>query len=123
MAAEKTTPNNSLQDTLKMAAAGLSLAAGIALFYTLDENDLFYRVMSVFGAVIIAAVLFFMTMKGRETAEFLRGSRVELQKMVWPTKTETLHSVLIVFAAIFVIAIFLWMLDLLLAWFMQMVIR
>lgn len=123
MATDKTAPNNSWQDTLKMVAAGLSLLIGIVLFYTLDENALFYRVMSVFGALIIAAVLFFITAKGRETAEFLRGSRIELQKMVWPTRNETLHSVLIVFAAIFIIAIFLWMLDMLLAWLMQMVIR
>ena len=123
MAADKTVPNSSLQDTLKMAAAGLSLVVGVALFYMLDENILFYRVLSVLSMAVVAAILYFMTARGKVTAEFLRGSRIELQKMVWPTKSETLHSVLIVFAAIFIIAIFLWMLDLLLAWLMQMVIR
>ena len=42
--------------------------------------------------------------------------------MIWPTKTETLQTTLIVFVAVIVVAIFLWMVDLFLSWFMGLVI-
>lgn len=121
--ADKAASSNQGRDGLMMGAAVTSLLIGLVLFYTLDQDSLFYRVISVTGMSVLAVVFFFMTAKGREAAGFLRGSRVELQKMVWPTRSETLYSTLVVFAAIFATAIFLWALDLFLAWFMQLVIR
>ena len=120
---EKASSQASVQDKIKFAFAGLSLVVGLVLFYELSDSNLFYRVLVITSMVIVAAILFFMTAMGNETAGFLRGSRVELQKMVWPTRKETVFSTLVVFVAIFIAAIFLWAVDLFLAWFMQMVIK
>ena len=111
------------QDQAKLAAAAFSLIAGIGLFYYLEEQGLFIQVLAILAMTTLAIVLFFMTTPGGEAAEFLKGSRIELQKMVWPGRSEILHSTLLVFAVIFVVALFLWLLDMFLAWFMQLLIK
>ena len=111
------------QDQAKLAAAAILLVVGIGLFYYLEEQGLFVQVLAILAMTTLAIVLFFMTTRGAEAAEFLKGSRVELQKMVWPGRSEILHSTLLVFAVIFIVALFLWLLDMLLAWFMQLLIK
>jgi preprotein translocase subunit SecE len=44
----------------------------------------------------------------------VQGSRVELRKVVWPTRDETTKMTLVVFAAIVIMALFFWVLDMLL---------
>ena len=123
MAGKMAETGPSIQDRTRLALAAAALVVGIGLFYYLDEQGLFVKVIAILAMTAVAVVLFFMTAQGREVAEFLKGSRIELQKMVWPGKSETLHSTLLVFAVIFVVALFLWLLDLSLAWFMQLLIK
>ena len=123
MAGKTTESGFALQDQAKLAAAAVSLIVGVGLFYYLEEQGLFIQVLAILAMTTLAIVLFFMTARGAETAEFLKGSRIELQKMVWPGRSEILHSTLLVFAVIFIVALFLWLLDMLLAWFMQLLIK
>ena len=115
--------NDLLMDRLKLAGVFLSLAVGIILFYYLSDQILLYRVLAILAMVLVAGVLFFLTKSGKDTAVFLQGAQVELQKTVWPTKAETVHTTLLIFAIVFIVALFLWALDLFLAWFMQIVIK
>ena len=110
-------------DRIKFIGAFLALAVGIGLFYYLEGESLFYRVLVIVAMALVATTLFFLTAQGRDTANFLRGARVELQKTVWPTKTETLHTTLLIFGVVFLVALFLWALDMFLAWFMQILIK
>ena len=117
------TETTTILDRAKFAGAFLALAVGLGLFYYLDGESLFYRVLIIVAMALVAAVLFFLTARGQNTANFLRGARVELQKTVWPTKTETFHTTLLIFGVVFLVALFLWALDLFLAWFMQLLIK
>jgi preprotein translocase subunit SecE len=51
----------------------------------------------------------------------VQGSRVELRKVVWPTRQETMQTTLVVVVAIVVMGIFFWILDWLLGSAMQAV--
>ena len=115
--------NDLLIERIKLSCVFLSLAIGVALFYYLSDQILLYRVLALLAMVVIAAVLFFLTKSGKDTAVFLQGAQVELQRTVWPTKAETIHTTLLIFAVVFIVALFLWALDLFLAWFMQIIIK
>ena len=115
--------NDLLMERIKLAGVFLALATGLALFYYLSEEILLYRVLAILAMVIVAAVLFFLTKPGKNTAVFLQGAQVELQKTVWPTKAETIQTTLLIFGIVLLVAIFLWALDLFLAWFMQIIIK
>ena len=115
--------NDLSTDRIKLIGAFISLAIGIALFYYLSDQILFYRVLAILVMVLVAIALFLLTSKGKDTAVFLQGAQVELQKTIWPNKGETLHTTLLIFIVVFIVALFLWALDLFLAWFMQIVIK
>lgn len=112
-----------ITDKNRLIAVGGLLAAAIILFYYFAEVSLLFRSLALLTVFIVAAGVFFTTEKGRYTADFLQKARLELKKMVWPTKTETLQTTLIVLVAVIIVALFLWAIDLFLSWFMGLVIR
>ena len=47
---------------------------------------------------------------------FIQGSRVEIRKVVWPTRTETTQTAIAVFVFTLVLMLFFWLLDTGLLW-------
>jgi preprotein translocase subunit SecE len=72
--------------------------------------------------VLLALGVVYTTATGQRAWGFIRESRVELRKMVWPTRGETVQTTLAVFVMVLVVGIFLWLLDMLLGWAVQFVI-
>jgi preprotein translocase subunit SecE len=70
------------------------------------------------GAAVAIAL---KTEPGAEILEFLRGSRSELRKVVWPTRAETTQTTLIVIAMVVIMGILLWLLDVLLLWLVRLI--
>ena len=52
-----------------------------------------------------------MDNEGKATLTFAREARVEMRKVIWPTRQETLHTTLIVAAVTAVMSLVLWGLD------------
>lgn len=115
----KTAEPQTSHDGFKLAAAGVAVVASFSVFYVFPEASFFYRVLGIAGGLLVALAIFFTTGQGRTTSTFLGTARVELRRMVWPTRTETLQTTLIVFVLVMIVALFLWLLDRLLGWFMQ----
>ena len=51
----------------------------------------------------------------KETVAFLKEAQVEVKKVVWPTRQETLQTTFFVLVVVVIFAILLWLLDLLLS--------
>jgi preprotein translocase subunit SecE len=87
---------------LSLAVVGNSLFA---------DQPLLYR--AIVGVVLVAAAAAtaLFTMKGREFNAFRLAAMVELRKIVWPTRPETLQTTLIVFVVVFIMAVILYLLD------------
>ena len=82
------------------------------------QDALLYRVL---GVIVVSALGLFVlstTVEGRESLKIVLESRTEIRRVVWPTRTETTQTVLIVVVAIFVCALLLWGLDSLFGWVM-----
>lgn len=109
-------------DSLKLGLAILVLLAGVVGFYLLDKEPLFVRIAAVLVAVGVAAALAYATAVGRGIWRFAFDSRVEVRKMVWPTRQETVQTTLVVVLLIVVISLFLWGVDSLLAWIVRGVV-
>ncbi len=110
-------------DNGKLILASGIVLAGLIAFYALPQVSLLFRVIGLVGAFVVAVLVFFTTERGKVVANFLQEARVELRKMIWPTKVETGQTTLIVIVAVIVVAIFLWGLDLILRALMSMVIQ
>jgi preprotein translocase subunit SecE len=101
-------------DIAKLVASAAILVGGIAAFYVLVDVPLAARWLIVFGALAAGIVIALQSAQGREFWRFVQGSRVELRKVVWPTRQETLQTTMVVVVAIFALGIFFWLLDMLL---------
>lgn len=108
--------NEKRLDWLKWIASLALLLAGLILNHYYIETSMPIR---MFGWLLILAAAGFVaskTQKGRWVVEFFRESRVELRKVVWPTREETTQTTLVVAAMVVVLALILWGVDSVLIW-------
>jgi preprotein translocase subunit SecE len=98
-------------DTAKLVASVAILVGGIAAFYLLGDLPIAVRWLIVLASIAAGIFVALQSVQGREFWQFVQGSRVELRKVVWPTRQETLQTTLVVFVAIVVMGIFFWVLD------------
>jgi preprotein translocase subunit SecE len=103
-------------DKLKLAAAIVIVLGGVAAFYVLANQAVWIRWLPVIGSLLVAAVVVAFSRYGSEFRRFMELARIELRKIVWPTRQETLQTTLVVFGFVIVAGIFFWVLDLVLAW-------
>ena len=114
MVNESINMQNYIRWFLGIAIIGLAVY-GNAYF---AQEALLYRVL---GVIVVSALGLFVlstTVEGRESLKIVLESRTEIRRVVWPTRTETTQTVLIVVVAIFVYALLLWGLDSLFGWVM-----
>jgi preprotein translocase subunit SecE len=103
-------------DTAKLILAILALIGGVAGFYYFADSGLAYRVLGMLAAVGVALALVLSTAMGKSFMVFLKDARIEVRKIVWPTRQETMQSTLVVVALVFVVGLLLWTLDAALFW-------
>jgi preprotein translocase subunit SecE len=105
-----------MADKIKIAAAILLAAAGIAGFYYLDQSPMILRIAAVLAGFAAGAVVFWMSGPGKEFHGYTQESVAETKKVVWPTRKETLQTTGVVFVFMVVMALFLWAVDSSLLW-------
>lgn len=103
-------------DAVKLALSVLVLGAGIAGFYYLGEQPLVIRWLIVLAGFGVAVAIAMQSQYGREFWQFVQASRVELRKVVWPNRQETMQTTLVVLVFVVVAGVFFWLLDMVLAW-------
>ncbi len=99
-------------DKAKVTASILLLLGGVVGYYVLAAQPSWQRWLAVVGGLVLAIVLFIWSQYGRDFWRFVMDSRIELRKIVWPTRKETGMTTVVVFAFVIVAAIFFWLLDL-----------
>jgi len=107
-------------DSLKLGAAVLLLVAGIYAFYHFEAQHLVLRVL---GLLAVAAISIFVASRsalGRNILGFISGAQSEVRRVVWPTRTETVQTTMAVVLMVLLVGIFLWLLDMLLLWGVQL---
>src|SRR5579871_3731498 len=85
-------------DTAKLVVAILLVLGGIAAFYVLRAQADWQRWLAVVAGVALAALVFGASERGRAFWQFVLDSRLELRKVVWPTRQETTITTVAVFA-------------------------
>jgi len=108
-------------DSFKLALAIAVLILGIVGFYYYEAESQLYRVLGVVFATGVAVAISSTTTLGQNLIGFARESRMEVRKVVWPTRQETVQTTFMVIMAVIVIGIFLWLIDMLLAQVIQLV--
>ena len=72
----------------------------------------------LFG-LVAAAAIFIKSAQGDRFLHFVKETRIELRKVVWPTREETIKTTGFVLIAVIIVAIFLWIVDAFFTWGVQ----
>ena len=105
-----------MADKVKITAAILLAAAGVAGCYYLAQSPMILRVISVLAGFVAGGLVFWMSEPGKQFHGYAQESVAETKKVVWPTRKETLQTTGVVFAFVVVMALFLWAVDSSLLW-------
>ena len=103
-------------DTIKLGLALLIAISALVGFYFFADQSLLYRVLGLLAAAGVSVAICLQTEKGRHIWGYFQDAQIEVRKVVWPTRQETIQTTLIVIVMVILVAIILWLLDMFLGW-------
>ncbi|BCG65654.1 MAG: preprotein translocase subunit SecE [Methyloprofundus sp.] len=103
-------------DVLKYVLSLVLIGAGVVSFYQFSEFSQLYRVLGIVLVVLIALAMMMTTALGQDSWGFAQEARQEVRKVVWPSRSETMQTTLMVFAMVIIVGLILWVLDMFLFW-------
>jgi preprotein translocase subunit SecE len=109
-------------DALKWLVVVAIVGGGVFGNWYFGEESLFYRVSAMTALAVVAGLIGLQTAKGSAFWTLLKEARVEMRRVVWPTREEAVQTTLIVLLLLVVVAAILGLLDYLLGMFVSSVI-
>ena len=104
-------------DVFKLLISAAAIVGGLYAFYYYEfEIALPIRVLMVLGGTGASIAIAMTSAQGQRLWHFIQGARVEIRKVIWPTKQETTQTAIAVFVFTFIMAMFFWILDSGLLW-------
>ena len=110
------TSESGILDIIKLLLAAGVLVGGLYSYYYFLEVSLPLRVLMVLGGTAAGITVAMTSTQGQRLWAFIQGARIEIRKVVWPTKQETTQTAIAVFIFTFIMALFFWGLDSFLLW-------
>jgi preprotein translocase subunit SecE len=110
------TPTETKLDWLKWLIVAVLIVAGLAANYYYSQQPWPLRLIAWLVLLGVVAGIAAMTRQGKQVISFARESRMELRKVVWPTRQETVQTTLVIGAVVIVLALVLWFIDGILVW-------
>jgi len=108
-------------DKAKIGLALACVVAGIWGYYYFSGTALVLRVLMVLGGLVLAGVVAYMSVPGKQFFAFAQESWQEAQRVSWPTRKETIQTTAVVFAFVVIMAMFLFAVDSTLAWLVSLI--
>ena len=109
--AQTETSESGVLDILKLLISAVVLVGGLYSYYYFVEVSLPLRVLMVLGGLAAGIGIALTSTQGLRLRGFVQGARVEIRKVVWPTKQETTQTAIAVFIFTLIMALFFWALD------------
>jgi preprotein translocase subunit SecE len=103
-------------DKVKLGVAIVLVLAGIVAYYALASQATWLRWVAMVAGLVLAALAVNFSFYGAQFRRFVASARIELRKVVWPTRQETMQTTAVVVGFVVIAGIFFWVLDLVLAW-------
>ncbi|ADT67186.1 MAG: preprotein translocase subunit SecE [Pseudoalteromonas tetraodonis] len=104
------TPSSGMESVKWLVAIAL-LAGAVVGNHMFADQSVLLRAIGVVVAIAAGLAIASQTFKGRTFLAFAKEARIEVRKVIWPTRQETTHTTLIVMVATVIMALILWGLD------------
>ena len=109
-------------DGLKWTVVVALVAVAVVGNSYFSGESVLYRALAVVAIAAVASAVALQTARGAAFWALVKGSRMEIRKVVWPTRQETVQTTMIVVAFVLLVALLLWGLDSLLGWLVSLAI-
>ncbi len=109
---------NRLDPLLWIIIVAIVLGGVYANTVYLSVNVLIRAVAGI-GLAVVAIGIALQTERGRAVWDLAKEARVEVRKVIWPTRQETTQTTMIVVVVVILVALMLWALDSGLSWGIQ----
>ncbi len=103
-------------ENAKLTGAVVLVLGGVVAFYVLHRQADWIRWIAVVAGVVLGIAMFGTSAHGRTFWQFMQDARLELRKVVWPTRQETITTTAAVFVFVIAAGVFFWLLDVFLSW-------
>ena len=110
------TGESGILDIIRLLFVAGLLVGGLYSYYYFLEVALPLRVLMVLGGLAAGITAAMTSTQGQRLWAFIQGARIEIRKVVWPTKQETTQTAIAVFVFTLIMALFFWGLDSFLLW-------
>lgn len=98
------------------------LLGGLVFAYTTYEDiSVLYRALGAVAVVVIAGAIASTTFKGKSFLIFAKEAKIEVRKVVWPTRQEVVRMTLVILAAVAVVGVLLYFIDMIIVWVVGLV--
>lgn len=105
------------KDTALLSLAAAALVGGMFAFYYFDpQYNALIRTLILLASLAAALGMAYQTALGKTLWGYVVGSRIELRKIVWPSRQESVQATLMIAVVVLVMSLLLWGLDSLLLW-------
>lgn len=130
------TATNNAQDEVKQSSSkaldiflwiliAIAIAVAVVGNYYFSQpatlQPLYIRISLVLGCIAVALVCGLLTSSGKKLLKFAKESRGELRRVTWPTREETVKSTVGVAIVVFIIAMFLWVSDIVIGFIVNLI--
>lgn len=103
-------------DTIKWVVI-IALLGGLVYAYGAYEDvSVLYRALAAVAIVVVSLGIASTTFKGQTFLGFAKDARIEVRKVVWPTRQEVVRMTLIILAATAVVGVLLYFIDMIIVW-------
>jgi preprotein translocase subunit SecE len=117
MNTQSETSQSGMLDIVKLLIAAAAIIGGLYSYYFFEfQISLPLRVLMVLGGAGAGIAIAMTSTQGQRLWHFIQGSRVEIRKVIWPTRQETTQTAIAVFVFTLIMGVFFWMLDSGLLW-------
>jgi preprotein translocase subunit SecE len=114
-------------DVLKLVVAVGLIVFGVGEFYYFASHPLVYggevhhlaiglRLIVMLVAIALAIVLARFSGPGASAWRYLMSSRGELQRVIWPSRQQTIQTTIAVIVMVVILGVFMWVVDLIVQW-------
>jgi preprotein translocase subunit SecE len=110
---------NSASDVAKWIFAILLTCAGLFANYHFQQVAWPLRLAGWILLAIAILALALTTVRGRQFVAFAKDSRMELRKVDWPSRQETIQFTIGVIIMVLIMALALWLIDTALLWIVK----
>ncbi|MBE8182632.1 MAG: preprotein translocase subunit SecE [Candidatus Portiera sp.] len=92
------------------------LSAVVVGNYIYSEFSLFYRVLVALGVLLVTGGIFYTTEQGKNLYRLALQARLELSRVVWPTRPEIVQTFIAVMVVVGIVMLILWIMDSFFSW-------